>query len=277
MGQVLLQFIHLLQSSILRLRIFQQTSHVKHVVQTPSPPPHGFRELQRWSSGFLSLWHTQQSFLLPTMGEWTGQHNSYHLGVMRTSAMKWSCRAWQVRTMGDIWAPERALGPCSSKGPQCTILYQGKTLPLAPTAETDILETDTLTSLPVLTLSILPQEMTSDHSIALWRGNLKQAITTKHESWTKIVEDWEANNEMRPRFLRAETEEGRLSLESRPQLEEAALRLVNRPVNRFMSVPPPLTSAGIEQPTYNPTERQQDEGHIRVCPVLGAGCQRSVG
>ena len=65
--------------------------------------------------GFLSLWHTQQSFLLNAMGEWTRLHNGYHLGIMRTSSMKWSCRAWQVRTMGEIWAPERALGRCSSK------------------------------------------------------------------------------------------------------------------------------------------------------------------
>lgn len=33
MGQVLLQFLHLLQGCILRLRIFQQTTHVKHVIQ----------------------------------------------------------------------------------------------------------------------------------------------------------------------------------------------------------------------------------------------------
>lgn len=33
MGQVLLKFIHLLQSGILRLRVFQQTTHVKHVIQ----------------------------------------------------------------------------------------------------------------------------------------------------------------------------------------------------------------------------------------------------
>lgn len=76
--------------------------------------------------GFLSLWHTQQSFLLNTMGESMRQHNGYHLGIMRTSSMKWSCRAWQVRTMGDIWAPERALGPCSSKSTERTILHEGK-------------------------------------------------------------------------------------------------------------------------------------------------------
>lgn len=59
--------------------------------------------------GFLSLWHTQQSFLLYTLGEWTRQHNGYHLGIMRTSSMKWSCRAWQVRTMGDISGHQREL------------------------------------------------------------------------------------------------------------------------------------------------------------------------
>lgn len=33
MGQVILQFLHLFQGRVLRLRIFQQTAHVKHVVQ----------------------------------------------------------------------------------------------------------------------------------------------------------------------------------------------------------------------------------------------------
>lgn len=33
MGQVLLQFIHLLQRCILGLCIFQQTTHVKHIIQ----------------------------------------------------------------------------------------------------------------------------------------------------------------------------------------------------------------------------------------------------
>lgn len=33
MGQVLLQFIHLLQGCILRLRVFQQTTHIKNVIQ----------------------------------------------------------------------------------------------------------------------------------------------------------------------------------------------------------------------------------------------------
>lgn len=33
MGQVILQFLHLFQGRVLRLGIFQQTPHVKHVVQ----------------------------------------------------------------------------------------------------------------------------------------------------------------------------------------------------------------------------------------------------
>lgn len=56
---------------------------------------------------FLSLWHTQQSFLLNTMGELTRQHNGYHLGIMWTGSLKWSYRAWQVKTMGKSWAPEK--------------------------------------------------------------------------------------------------------------------------------------------------------------------------
>lgn len=79
-------------------------------------------------TGFLSLWQTQQSFLLNATGEWTRQHNGYHLGIMRTSSMKWSCGAWQLRTMGEIWAPERALGPCSRKRPERTILYNWETI-----------------------------------------------------------------------------------------------------------------------------------------------------
>lgn len=56
--------------------------------------------------GFLSLWHIQQSFLR-------------YVGV--AEATQWlpsghdedqSCRAGQVRTMRDIWAPEQAPGPC---------------------------------------------------------------------------------------------------------------------------------------------------------------------
>lgn len=76
---------------------------------------------------FLSLWHTQQSFLLDATGEWTRQHNGYHLGIMSSGSMKWSCRAWQVGTMGDIWAPERALGLCRShEGTEGTDLYKKK-------------------------------------------------------------------------------------------------------------------------------------------------------
>lgn len=48
---------------------------------------------------FLSLWHTQQSFLLNAPGEWTRQHNGNHLGIM-------SCGAWQVGPLVGIWAPE---------------------------------------------------------------------------------------------------------------------------------------------------------------------------
>lgn len=33
MGQVLLQFLHLLQGRILRLCIFQQATHIKHIIQ----------------------------------------------------------------------------------------------------------------------------------------------------------------------------------------------------------------------------------------------------
>lgn len=79
--------------------------------------------------GFLYLWHIQQSFLLSTTGEWTRQHNSYHLGIMRTSSMKWSCRAWQLRTMGGRSGHQRE--PCS-RSTEGAFLYQGWTIRCFP-------------------------------------------------------------------------------------------------------------------------------------------------
>lgn len=60
------------------------------------------------------------------------------------------------------------------------------------------------------TLPTLSPKETPDHPIALWRGNPNQAITTKHESCTKILEDWwRGAKHMLPALLKTDTEGGR--------------------------------------------------------------------